>query len=90
MPGRFGSATPAEVRGQSPSDGFGPHQPGTTYATIAAGQPSPSATRSPSASPSAEPGPATPSGQDPLVGWTTAALLVVVLAGFAMARRRAS
>ena len=67
---------------------------GTTYATIAAGQPSPSAsasaTRSPSASPSAEPGPATPSGQDPLVGWTTAALLVVVLAGFAVARRRAS
>ena len=67
---------------------------GTTYATIGAGQPSPSASpspaASPSASPSAEPGPATPSGQDPLVGWTTAALLVVVLAGFAVARRRAS
>ena len=65
---------------------------GTTYATIGGAQPSASATPSAvaSTSPTAAPVPATPSAPNPVIGWTTAGLLVLMLAFFVLARRRAS
>ncbi len=65
---------------------------GTTYATSGGAQPSASATPSAvaSTSPTAAPVPATPSAPNPVIGWTTAGLLVLMLAFFVLARRRAS